>query len=79
MENLETKVTFLGKVWGIRLLRVDTQEVIVETSVDQKDKIGPAIASLLRWQNKLGSPSPMAEASRERFYCYDRKGRKYNT
>lgn len=71
METLKTKVTFLGKGWGIRLLNLDGS-VKAQDFVTEKVEIGPALKELLRWESKLGSSSPMADASRERML---KKGR----
>lgn len=64
-EVLKSKVTFLGKGWGVRLLNLDGT-VHSQDFVTEKNLIAPALKELLRWANKLGSPSPMAEASRNR-------------
>jgi hypothetical protein len=63
-EGYDTKVTFLGKGWGVQILRNDC--VIDETFVKSKDSIGTAIASMLRMIDKCGNPSSMASASRDR-------------
>lgn len=70
-EPLKTKVTFLGKGWGIRLLTL-AGKIHSQDFVTEKGKIGPAVKELLRWADKMGFPSPMASASR------DRAGRKRN-
>lgn len=64
-ETLTSKVTFLGKGWGVRLLKLDGS-VHSEDFVTEKGLIGSAVAELLRWADKLGSGSPMASASRDR-------------
>jgi hypothetical protein len=74
-QGYSTKVTFLGKGWGIRILRNDL--VIAEDFVKTKRLIGPAIASALRMLDKCGI-SDMASASRDRNYC-DPSGKKLPT
>ena len=64
-ETLKTKVTFLGKGWGIRLLTLDGR-IHSQDFVTEKGMIGKAVAELLRWADKLGCSSPMASASRDR-------------
>jgi hypothetical protein len=66
-EGYSTKVTFLGKGWGIRVLC--HARVVVQDFVTSKRYIGPAIASMLRMIDKCGNPSSMASASRDRNYC----------
>ncbi len=65
METLRTKVTFLGKGWGVRLLNLDGS-VRSQDFVTEKQLIGPALKELLRWESKLGTNSDMADASRDR-------------
>jgi len=65
METLKTKVTFLGRGWGIRVLNLDGS-VRSQDFVTEKGQIGPAVKELLRWESKLGTSSPMADASRDR-------------
>jgi hypothetical protein len=66
-EGYSTKVTFLGKGWGIRIYCHN--EVVAEEFVTSKRHIGPAIASMLRMIDKCCNPSSMAAASRDRNYC----------
>jgi hypothetical protein len=62
-----TKVTFLGKGWGIRVLKQG--RVIMQDFVTSKGLIGPCLKSMLRMVDKCGFNTPMATASRDRFYC----------
>ena len=64
VEGFDTKVTFLGKGWGVQVLR--NGKVIDEEFVKSKDLIGPAIKSMLRMIDKCCNPSSMASASRDR-------------
>lgn len=41
--------------------------------VNDRAEIRGAVAELLRWVDKLGFDSPMAEASRDRNYCKDKR------
>lgn len=61
-------VTALPGGWGIRSFR-DGKMKDDYGIVSSRDEVGLVIRDALRWLNKLGDPSPMAEASRDRFYC----------
>jgi hypothetical protein len=63
-EIFSTKVTYLGKVYGVRLLKEGTP--VLEVQVKDKMEIQPAIKEMLRTMDKLGYDSPMASASRLR-------------
>ncbi len=65
------KVTRLRNVWGVRCFTngILNQEIRVK---DRQD-ISVAVAEMLRWEDKCGNISPMATASRNRFF----KGDKY--
>lgn len=66
METLRTKTTNLGKgLYGCRVISIATGKPIVELRV-RKSEIGDAYFDMLRTLNKLGDPSPMAEAARHR-------------
>jgi len=69
METLKVKVTNLGRCYGIRLIDLRTNEVVDQCSVKTRLEVGEKIKDMLRWQNKMGSMSPMAAASRDRHYC----------
>lgn len=71
-EGYDTKVTFLGKGWGVQILHNDC--VVDETFVKAKQDIGPAIAAMLRMIDKCGNPSSMASASRARQWYKVAKG-----
>lgn len=60
----ETKVTFLGKGWGVRIFT--NKEINSEAFVTEKDEIGKAIRSMLRMEDKCGNYSKMASNSRMR-------------
>jgi hypothetical protein len=59
-----TKVTNLGKGWGVRVFV--NGEVNQEEFVRHKDEIGPSIRSMLRMEDKCGNISDMASAARMR-------------
>jgi hypothetical protein len=63
-EGYSTKVTALGKGFGVRVLR--NGAVVAEDSVATKADIGPRLKELLRMLDKCGNPSSMASASRDR-------------
>lgn len=60
------KVTYLkGKGYGIRLL-TPLGEIWDETLVKTRLEVGNACRSLLRWYDKMGSPSRYADKARHR-------------
>jgi len=65
-EGYSTKVTALGKGFGVRVLRHGA--VVAEDHADTKADIGPRLKELLRMLDKCGNPSSMASASRDRNY-----------
>ena len=65
-EYLETKVTNLGKVFGIRLIDKRDGQILDETTVKAKEEIQPALKDMLSMHDKLGGTSKMADASRSR-------------
>lgn len=61
----DTKVTHLkGVGYGVRVFV--NGELNQEDVVDSRDKIGPAIRSMLRMEDKCGNISSMADKSRHR-------------
>lgn len=60
----DTKVTFLGRGWGVRVFT--NGEVNSEAFVTEKKEIGPAIRGLLRMEDKCGNYSGMGHNSRMR-------------
>ena len=67
-QGYTTKVTRLADGYGCRVLRDGV--VVSQGHADTKADIGPVLKDLLRWVNKLGSPSEMASASRDRNFCH---------
>ncbi len=63
-EKLSTKVTNINDRYHIRLLNEDN--VINEMACELKLDIGWCCREMLRWHQKLGGNSKMAEASRNR-------------
>lgn len=61
----EIKVTFLGKGYGIRLF-TPAGKIWDETFVKTRLEVGNACRSLLRWYDKMGSPSRYADKARHR-------------
>lgn len=63
-----TKVTALGKGFGIRVFQktADGERLVSQGYAESKSQIGNVIRNLLRWIDKMGSPSEMASASRDR-------------
>ena len=65
------KVARLGTgAYGVRLFRGES--LVSEGVAEDRATIRAVVQDLLRWANKLGSPSEMAEASRERNFCKPR-------
>ena len=60
------KVTFLGKGYGIRLFKPDGVTIHDESFVKTRLEVGPACRELLRWYDKMGSPSRYADKARHR-------------
>lgn len=54
---------------GHRATVLRNGQAIVWADVSGKQLVAPAIRSMLRMLNKMGSPSTMADASRDRAYC----------
>lgn len=70
--GFSTKVTYLGNSkWGCRILH--NGEVFDQKVVDSKSMISKTIAEMLRWIDKLGYYCPMADASRTRNSCPNKK------
>ncbi len=65
MENLRTKTTFINKKFYVRLLENDL--VINEMACRLKIDVGYCCKFMLRWYDKLGGSSKLANASRHRF------------
>jgi hypothetical protein len=63
-EKLRTKVTYIHNRYHIRLLEEDL--LINEMACKLKEDIGWCCREILRWYEKLGGISKMAEASRNR-------------
>ena len=63
-EIFDTKVTRLGRGYGVRLLKEGIP--VVEVRVRTRREVQPAIKDMLRTMSKLGYDSDMAEASRHR-------------
>jgi hypothetical protein len=63
-EIFSTKVTWLGKKYGVRLFKEG--KPVLEVRVKTRMGIQPAIKDMLRTMNKLGWDSKMAHASRHR-------------
>ena len=62
---ITTKVTKINNRFHCRLLN-ENDDVLDEMACKDKSDIGFCFSEMLRWQNKLGSKSKMAEASRDR-------------
>lgn len=60
----DTKVTFLGKGWGVRILL--NGEVNQEAFVTEKHEISRAIQEMLRMEDKCGNWSKLADRARHR-------------
>lgn len=56
-----------GKGYGIRVMKNGTPVSGSETIVKYKSEVQRAVRELLRWVDKVGSPSEMASASRDRW------------
>jgi len=67
MEELTTKVTKINDKYHVRLFK--NGKVIDEMVCKFKHEIGICCKNMLRWYNKLGGTSKMAEASRNRNFC----------
>lgn len=63
-ERLRTKVTYIHNRYHIRLLEEDL--LINEMACKLKEDISWCCREILRWYEKLGGVSKMAEASRSR-------------
>ncbi len=63
-QGFDTKVTFLGKGYGVRVLR--NGKVVSEATAPTKLQIGSTIKDMLRMIDKCGNPSEMASSSRDR-------------
>ena len=64
MPEITTKVTLINNVYHCRVY--DGDEVLDEMACKEKADIGFCMAEMLRWQNKLGSNSNMADKARDR-------------
>lgn len=66
-QGFSTKVTRLGKGFGVRILR--NGKVVSEGHAKAKGDIAPTLREMLRMLDKCGNPSDMASASRDRNFC----------
>ena len=64
-EILEIKVTRIKNRWHVRLKHIDGR-VIDEMACELKEDISYICSEMLRWADKLGWASPMANAARTR-------------
>ncbi len=74
-EYLDIKVTSINGRFHARLLNTDTGKVLDEMACTLRCDIGFICNYMLRWHDKLGGTSPMAQASRDRnkFRCPEGK------
>jgi hypothetical protein len=63
-EGYSTKVTALARGFGVRVLRRGV--VVSEGWAENKRQVSTVLRELLRWVDKMGSPSSVASASRDR-------------
>ena len=64
-EIFETKVTRINNRWHARLVHVDGR-IIDEMACELQEDISFICSTMLRWADKLGWNSPMANAARTR-------------
>ena len=67
MEYLKTKCTKINNMFHVRLIDIRTSNVLDEMACELKQDIGYCCKEMLRWHDKLGGMSKMADKSRERF------------
>lgn len=65
-EYLDTKVTRINDKFHIRLINTDTNKVLDEMACMERMDIGYCIREMMRWHDKMGGTSPMADSSRHR-------------
>ncbi len=66
MEPLDIKVQCINNRYHIRLYDKQSGSVVDEMACKDKCDIGYVCSEMLRWADKLGYVSPMAQASRKR-------------
>lgn len=64
-EIFTTVTTKIKNRWHVRLMHVDGN-IIDEMACDARENIGYICYIMLRWADKMGWPSPMANATRNR-------------
>jgi hypothetical protein len=67
-EYLKTKVTRINGNFHCRLIDARTDKVLSEVACQLKQDIGYCIRYLMRWHDKCGGTSRMADRSRHRIW-----------
>lgn len=65
-EYLDIKVTKINKRWHARLFNINTGFIYDEMACECIEGIGWICTEMLRWHDKCGGMSPMAQAARRR-------------